>query len=473
MAKLLFLQNQRTEFFGPMYISAMLKANGHDCRLAIGTELDDFRADIDEYRPDIVGFSIMTGGQEWARSMAVRIKEAYGLPNIFGGPHPTFFPEFAMEDGVDAILRGEGEHAILDVMERVGRGESYAGIPNIAHNAGGRLAEAPVRPLPDDIDIYPMPDRTLYAMLRGTGDDGVQRVITARGCPYLCTFCFQDSMRRLYRGKGRAMRVRSIDAVIAECRDIRERHGARVIYFADDAFGLDRKWMYAFLARYKAEVGLPFICLIRANVVAQDEGYAAALADAGCQSVFFGIETGNERLRNEVLKKNLSNAHIRTAAERIHAAGIKFRAYNILGLPDETLEDAFATLQLNIEVGTDYPWCSIFAPYPGTQLAAYAEERGYLAPDFDYGSLSGSFFVESRLALPHARELGNLQKFFQTAVLMPWTLPLIRRLIKLPPNPLFSLWFGFVYFIVFIRSERRNFLGTLKYALANAKHILK
>ena len=473
MAKLLFLQNQRTEFFGPMYISAMLKANGHDCRLAIGETLDDFHKDIREYRPDLIGFSIMTGNQEWARSMAVQVKKEYGLPNIFGGPHPTFFPEFALEEGVDALVRGEGEQVMLDVMERVARGKAFSDISNIAHNADGVLSEVPVRPLPDDIDVYPMPDRTLYSMLRGTGDDGVQRVITARGCPYLCTFCFQDSMRRLYRGKGRAMRVRSIDEVIKECRDVKENHDARVIYFADDAFGLDRKWMYAFLPRYKKEVGLPFICLIRANVVAQDEGYAQALADAGCQSVFFGIETGNEYLRNEVLKKNLTNAHIRTAAERIHAAGLKFRAYNILGLPGETLDDAFATVALNIEVKADYPWCSIFSPYPGTQLAAYAEEHGYLSPDFDYSTLSGSFFVESRLNLPHARELGNLQKFFQTAVLMPWTLPFIKRLIKLPPNPLYSLWFGFIYFIVFIRSEQRNFLSTLKYALANAKHVLR
>jgi len=473
MAKLLFLQNQKTEFFGPMYISSMLKKHGHDCRLAIGEEFTDFTSVIDEYKPDLIGFSIMTGGQEWAKSMALDIKNTHGLPNLFGGPHPTFFPEFALEEGVDAIVRGEGEDAMLDVMNCVAENRSYSNIPNIVFNDNGTLSETPVRPLPDNIDTYPFPDRSLYETLRGTGDDGVQRVITARGCPYLCTFCFQDSMRRLYKGKGKAMRVRSIDAVIDECRQMKEEQGARVIYFADDAFGLDRKWMYSFLERYKTEVGLPFICLIRANVVAQDENYAQALADAKCESVFFGIESGNEYLRNTVLKKNLSNTDIRIASKRIHKAGLKFRTYNILGLPDETLEDAFATVDLNIEIKADYPWCSIFSPYPGTKLAEYAESQGYIAPDFDYSTLSGSFFVESKLNFPHARELGNLQKFFQTAVLMPWTFPLIKRIIKLPPNILFSLWFGFIYFIVFVKSERRGFFKTLKYALANAKHVLK
>lgn len=474
MAKLLFLQNQKTEFFGPMYISAMLKEHGHQCQLALGDELSEFEKVIESFNPDLVGFSVMTGGQSWALNMAREIKSKFGTPNVFGGPHPTFFPEFALADGVDAIVRGEGEEAMLDIMNSIGpQGILNDTIPNVVTRVGGRLKENPVRPLPDDIDIYPLPDRTLYKDVNGLGDRGVQRVITARGCPYLCSFCFQDSMRRLYKGKGKPLRVRSINAVIRECCQVRDIYGARTIYFADDAFGLDKKWMYAFLERYKSEVCLPFICLVRADVIASDCDYANALADANCQSVFFGIETGNEYLRNAVLKKNLSNDQIRTAAKRIHDAGIKFRTYNILGLPDETLEDAFGTIELNIEIKADYPWCSIFSPYPGTKLAEYAETRGYIAPDFDYSQLSESFFVASKLKLPHARELGNLQKLFQTAVLAPWSFPLIKQLIKLPPNRLFSLWFGFVYFFVFIRSERRGLLTTLGYALANAKHLLK
>lgn len=456
-----------------MYISAILKEHGHHCQLALGEAFQDFKNVIEQFKPDLVGFSVMTGGQDWARAIAREVKATYSIPNIFGGPHPTFFPEFALETGVDAIVRGEGEEAMLDIMGCVERGVAFTSIPNVVSMDNGSLKEIPVRPLPDDIDVYPLPDRTLYQDVPGLGDKDVQRVITARGCPYLCTFCFQDSMRRLYKGKGKPLRVRSINAVINECRQIRDENNARTIYFADDAFGLDRKWMYAFLDRYKSEVSLPFICLVRADVVANDFNYARALADANCQSVFFGIETGNEHLRNVVLKKNLSNDQIRAAAKRIHDAGIKFRTYNILGLPDETLEDAFSTVEFNIEIKADYPWCSIFSPYPGTKLAEYAQTRGYIAPDFDYSELSESFFVASKLKLPHARELANLQKFFQTAVLAPWTFPFIKQLIKLPPNILFSLWFGFVYFLVFVRSERRGLVKSLGYALANAKHLLK
>jgi len=282
----------------------------------------------------------------------------------------------------------------------------------------------------------------------------------------------EDAMRALYKDKGKYVRIRRIDKTIEECKRLKAEADVRVIYFADDVFGMDKKWLYEFLPIYQKEVSLEFICLVRADIVASDDEYAARLAAGGCRSVFFGIESGNEQLRNRVLTKNLRNDQIIRAAELLHRAGIKFRAYNIIGLPDETLQDALSTVELNITIKTDYPWCSVFAPFPGTALTDYAFERGYLGEEFEYNSLSQSFFLSSNLKLAHIREMQNLQKFFQTTVLWPWTFPLVKRLIRLPPNRLFTCWFGFVYFLVYIKSERRNWWKTLKFALQNFRHVL-
>jgi len=211
---------------------------------------------------------------------------------------------------------------------------------------------------------------------------------------------------------------------------------------------------------------------VRADLVAAHADYAERLAEAGCRSVFFGVESGNPEIRNRVLVKRLSNQQIRTAADRLHAAGITFRTYNIVGLPGETLEDAYSTLQLNIDIETDYPWCSVFMPFPGTALTRYAFDQGYLDRSFEFDSLSRSFFTESRLDMRHSRELENLQKFFQTGVLWPWTLPLIRRLVSLRPNPLFTAWFGLIYFTVYLRSENKRFLESVLFAIRNAHHVL-
>lgn len=473
MARLLFLQNHEAEYLGPMYISAELKRAGHQCRLAVGSRLRDFERVLEEYRPHAVGFSIMTGGHAWALDMAEQVKRRFSVATVMGGPHPTFFPEVAAHPALDAVVRGEAEAATVEIMDRLEAGQPLAGIANVLCRVDGAVLEAPVRPLLDDLDSLAFPDRGLYDALGARRDTKVQRVLTARGCPFDCAFCFQGSMRRLYAGKGRMLRVRRAEKVIEECLQLKRERGAEVIYFADDCFGVDRKWLYPFLEDYRTAVGLPFVCLARADLLARDPDYARRLAQAGCESVFFGIETGSERLRNEVLNKRLSDADIYVAARQLHEAGIRFRTYNILGLPGETLEDALSTVEMNIRIGADYPWCSIFAPYPGTPLADLAIRKGMLPAGFSVDNMSESFFVGSALNMPGVREMQNLQKFFQTAVLWPRTLPFVRRLIRLRPNVLFQLWFGFVYFLLYLKSERRSFWTTLRFALANARHVLK
>lgn len=473
MAKLLILQNIEYEFLGPMYIAANARAHGHEVRLCLGDSAADFRDTIEAFRPDLFGFSIMTGSHRWARDMARELKALHGRPSLFGGAHPTFFPEFIREEGVELLVRGEGEEAVVEILDHIDAGTDYSNVSNLSRKLpDGRVVENPVRPLRRDLDDYPFPDRTLYDALNGRIDRGVRNVITSRGCPFHCSFCFEDAMRELYKGKGKYVRIRSIDRVIAELKELKAGTEVRTVYFADDVFGMSRKWLYEFLDRYRAEIGLPFICLVRADIVAADAEYATRLAAGGCATVFFGIESGNEDTRNRVLKKNLTNEEIRVAAKRLHEAGIRFRTYNIVGLPGETLDDAFETLQLNIEIGADYPWCSVFMPFPGTELTQYAFDQGHLDPAFEFDSLSKSFFTDSKLDMPDIDRIVNLQKFFQTAVLWPRVLPLVRRLIRLPPNRLFDAWFGFVYFLVYIRSERKRFFETLVFALRNYRHVL-
>ena len=472
MAKLLFLQNIDYEFLGPMYISSMLKNHGHECELALGHTLEDFEEKIEKFQPDLVGFSIMSGSHYWGKNMAGKIKEKYGIRNIFGGAHPTFFKEFINEPEVDYLVRGEGEETMKEIMGRIDKNECFHDVPNLSVAKKNETIHNPLRNLRPNLDEYPFPDRSLYDDLNQLGDRKVRNVITSRGCPFHCTFCFEDAMRDMYKGKGKYVRIREIDRAIDECKRLLAETNAEIIYFADDVFGMKKQWLYDFLEVYKKEVNVEFICLVRADIVASDEQYAYKLAEAGCKSVFFGIESGNEHLRNKVLNKQLTDKQILDAAKLLHDAGITFRTYNIVGLPDETLEDAFSTVELNIKIKADYPWCSIFSPFPGTELTDYAFNKGYLGKEFDYDSLDKSFFLETKLQIPHKREIQNLQKFFQTAVLWPWTYPLIKKLIKLPSNIFFKAWFGLIYFYIYIKSEKRNFWSTLGFALRNYKHVL-
>lgn len=469
MAKLLFLQNLEYEFLGPAYLSAMLKKHGHQVKMSFGYSLKEFNPTISKFKPDLVAFSIMSGSYKWSLEMAASVKKAFGIKNIFGGPHPTHFPDFINEENVDIIARGEGEWASLELMNCIDARIDYSQVKNLWVKKDGIIYRNELRCLDNDLDIYPFADRDLYADFRGKADLDIRQLITSRGCPWHCSFCFNDSLRELYKDKGRYVRIRAVDTVVEEARRLKSDYRARIIYFADDVFGLDRKWLLDFLPKYKKNVGLPFICLIRADILAKNEDYAMLLAKHGCIMLSFGIESGNENTRNRVLEKNVKDSDIYKAAKLLHQAGIKFRTFNILGLPGETLQDALKTVQVNIDIKTDFPWCSIFMPFSGTRLTEYAKENNYLSSsDSQKSFFSGSTLINH----PEIKRLENLQSFFQTAVIFPKSLKAIKLLIKLPPNLLFKLWFGFVYFFVYIKAERRGFWKTLIFSLKNYRSLL-
>ncbi|MDY7038857.1 MAG: cobalamin B12-binding domain-containing protein, partial [Thermodesulfobacteriota bacterium] len=112
MARILFLQNLPFEYMGPMYLAALLKRHGHRCRLLITSEHKDYLNKIDQYDPDLIAFSTMTGPHKWVLKTANKIKTNLNIPIILGGPHPTFFPEIIHEPQVDMICLGEGEFAL-------------------------------------------------------------------------------------------------------------------------------------------------------------------------------------------------------------------------------------------------------------------------------------------------------------------------------------------------------------------------
>lgn len=468
MAKLLFIQDIQYEYLGPIYISAMLKKEGHDCKIVIGKSLVNFETTIENYNPDIIGFSIMSGSAAWANEIGAQIKNKYGLPTIFGGVHPTFYPEYINNEGVDILVRGEGEDAVLEVMNCIEEKKYFGSIGNLIYKKNGSVIENRIRNLEPDLDTYPFPDRKLYeAELRKYNMDlTVRNVITSRGCPFSCTFCQAVTMREIYKGKGNYLRTRKIEKVLEELELLKNMTETRLLYFVDDIFGLDFEYLKDFLLLYKKRVGLEFSCLVRADVVRRHKDYAKLLKDSGCRMVAFGIESGSDRVRNELLKKRVRNEDILLAASMLHDSGIKFRAFNIMGLPGETLNDAYETIQLNIDIKTDYPWCAIYLPLKDTALADYALKDKELPRDYFNSINKRSFFSgSSPLKTEGIEKLVNLQRFFQTAIWWPRTFPLIKLLIRFPPNPIFNLWFGFIFYIVYIKSEGRSWWKTFLFAV--------
>jgi anaerobic magnesium-protoporphyrin IX monomethyl ester cyclase len=443
---------------GILLISSVLKQAGHQVSLVVASEQDPLEAAL-RLRPDVVGYTVYTGPHTWYLELNQRIQaQLPGVFSIFGGPHPTFFPEMIEREGVDGLCIGEGEYATLDLMnslERNGDGLDLTepAIPNWWFKLNGEVVRNPLRPLltAEELDALPFSDRELlYAAHEQSRRTKIKPFITGRGCPYDCAFCFNKAYSDLYHGHGRRFRRRSPDNVIRELKEVISRHDVRFILFMDDTFILQDAWLNEFMSRYKAEIRragspLPFWCQVRANLVT--DAKIALFKDAGCVSVSFGIEAGNDRLRNAVLNRNMSRDEILGAADILRQHGIAFMTNNMLGLPTGTLETDVETLELNVQCRPAYANVFLFQPYPKTALGEWAYEHGWMMGSFD--DLSGSVSDDTVIRFgsdAEKRQIENLQKLFALGVEFPWLLPVIRRLIRLSPNRFFwlvyKLWKG-------------------------------
>lgn len=477
MSKILFIHEHPWQHLGIMYLAAALKQSGHAVKVTVGPDHGHILRQVTAFAPDAVGFSIMTGGQAWALQLAGRIKARINVPIIFGGPHITYFPDFLEHPEVDVIIRGEGELAIVNLMNCIQNGRSFCDLPNVGVKTNGKPQVNDVAAFAE-IDSFAFPDRSIYAAHARQIDMSVLNVLTSRGCPYQCSFCYEEQLRQLYRGKGRHVRVRSAESIVAEIRGaLNSGISFRSVFFADDYFGNSVNWLYPFLELYRREINLPFTCLIRPEIAARHPDYSRRLAEAGCQNVAFGIETGNETKRNEILKKDLSNEVIIAAAEALHQAGLPFKTYNLFGFPGETPSNSFETVELNIRIAADYPLSNLFIPFPKTELTEYALQLGCIDRE-TIDRIGSDVLVHSYLKSPHAIFFERVHKLFQTAVLFPGLWPALKKLVQWrhvsrPIETLFNGWFGVVYFFVYWRSSGRRLPGLLAYAIRQMGSITK
>jgi radical SAM superfamily enzyme YgiQ (UPF0313 family) len=434
------LEAEHSQYPGIMTLSAVLKEQGF--RSEVVPSDDEFVRDrLASEERAVVAFSTPSALATTYVGFNQKLKaHRPDVFSAFGGAHPTYFPEMIQQEGIDGICIGEGEYAMLDLVRALDEGNSPLHLENWWIKEDGVIHRNPIRPLIEDLDELPLPDReafttaiaqpTLHAI-----------VMTGRGCPYGCTYCYNHLYQKLYAGKGKLIRRRSVDHVIRELRLLKDE-GYRFIRFMDDLFTLQPEWVREFADRYGSEIALPFTCLVRANFV--DEAVIADLKRAGCYRIMMGIEAGNERLRNEVLKRRMSDENILEAARIIRASGIRLVTANILALPGGSLKDDWETIDLNIRARPNYSSAAILQAFPGTEIHETARAMGLIQDDHEAVVSEGRFGFTSALKMTDPREkrkVENLHKFFVLVVWFPWLRPLVRQLIKLPPNRLFE----FVY----------------------------
>lgn len=369
-------------YLGIGYLSAFLKNGGHEVELIHlirPTERSDIVDMVTRSAPDLVAFSATTLQFSKVSELAALVKEEIGAPTICGGVHPTTGPEEVIADpNIDYVCVGEGEEAMLDLCHALESGRRVDGIPGIWSKADGQVARNPVRPLVEDLDTLPFPDRSIFDPEKfASNQKNRLTMMASRGCPFNCSYCCNHLLRSIYPNGKNYVRFRSPANVVAEIEAARADYpGVEQVRFDDDILTLDRKWFREFAALYRERVGLPFICNARVDLL--NEEMVDLLAGAGCSAITMGIESGNAWLRKNVLERNMDDDKIYRAFELCHAHGIPTVSLNMTGFPHETLAMALDTVKINARVKPGLAQVTALYPFPNTRIHKQCVDGGMM-----------------------------------------------------------------------------------------------
>ena len=475
MLDILFVQNYYEQMLGIMHISSILKKNGYKTDVVMGSGSDILRKVV-KTRPRVAGFYCTTGFHHKNLLVASRLKRILkdDTLTLFGGPHPTFVPGMIGSDGVDMLCQGEGEYAVLDLLKALDEKRDYTKIKNLIVKKDGELYRNEIRPL-CNLEEIPFPDREIYAKISFIYKNKKQEVMISRGCVFNCAYCSSQAYKELYSGKGNYVRLRPIPNVIEELEIIKTQYKPTSIFFHDDVFIFKKDYCLNLLEVYKKKIGIPFACLIRADLMTED--LAMALKDSGCYFVYFGIESGNEGLRSRVLQRNIRDSQILDCARILHKHRLIFSTFNMVGLPEESLADTWSTVDLNIKIKPGYAWFSVYQPLPKTRLSQYALDEGILEK-IDVGISDATFHERSALINknPEGRKMLRLKNTANLMLRLPFARPVIKNIaLKVPIDPVYNLLDKFLYliFYYFRLTYKLNFLGQAKSALFLLVHLRK
>ena len=355
---------------GLCYMAAVLERAGHEVRImdcpVNNYDTGDVMTEVLNFQPALVGIAAITSLAELTKEICDLIKNQFpDVTVLLGGPHATIMAEeLGRTTRADIIVKEEADNIIIDIVNDL---EKYKAMKIV--NAGKVK----------DLNSLPMPARHLLDMSKYTSlpntykkDPHCFQMVTSRGCPFTCTFCFD--------AKG-MFRQRNVQNVMEEIRLLKDKYGIKEIAFWDDILTINKTWTHDFCKEMEKE-NIAWSCYTRLDLV--DEPMLQAMKKAGCWSIFFGIESGSDELLKNITKK-MSVDQMKEKVKLVKKAGIEIRGSFMLGLPGETPELARKTIELAIEMDPDYAQFSITTPYPGTQLWDTYEKWGTLDKNFkDY-----------------------------------------------------------------------------------------
>jgi len=351
---------------GSVLLGTLMRNQGYDVRVYI----EDIEApDMNEVMSaDLVGISAITSTAPQSYRLADKVRAGGGIV-VLGGTHTSFLPEEGLEHA-DFVIRGEGEFAFQELVDAIQRGDGFEKILNLSYRQDGRVVSNPERPKIPNLDVNPIPD---YTLISGWKPGGVISVATSRGCPFSCTFC---SVPGMY---GHAFRTHSIDRVLQE---LTLHKGNLYTFFADDIFTANKKRVKELLrGMIDRDLTPEWGAQVRTETV-DDPELLQMMRDSNCFNVYVGFESINPRTL-KLFQKKQDLAKIERAIERFHAHKIRIHGMFVVGSDEDDVETIDATADFALKHDIDSIQFMILTPIPGS-------------PDWDHLYNRGEKYVISR-----------------------------------------------------------------------------
>ena len=469
---ILFVQQFALPYQGIVALDARLKRKGLRAEVLIDALERDTVSAAGALNPSVIGLSVISVEHQWLIGMVAALKRRYPeTPIIVGGFHGMFYPEKILADTVtDIVAHSEAEETLPTLLAHLVAGEKLSGdIPGFAwRDAGGQIHMGERTPFVEFDDTLVEDKGVYFDRYPLLAADRVHFFMSGRGCPYSCSYCVSDKVREVFEGKGNLVRKKTVDNFMRELKREIERYEVGLVWMDDDMFTLDRAWLKDFLPRYKQEIGLPFQCQTRADHV--DDELAELLADSGCHAVLFGVESGSERVRNEVLKKHISDEQILRAGAILKKHGLVLQTTNMFCLPTETLEDALKTVDINIRAGTRVAYTNLYIPFPGTALGERSATLGLLPDPYTLCDIPNSAFYKSILAIPDRDRIRNVHFLAHACIRFPWSRKWVGCFVRIGWLwPLFFLLFLLANLDRYRQSRLAGWVETLRMAWRHRK----
>ncbi len=376
--------------FGPLglgYLAASIRKELPGVRVVIREKLEELLAE----KPDLVGISAQSETYSIAVRHARAVKESGDIPVIVGGVHISMLPE-SLDGCMDAGVIGEGEAAIVEILRSFLENggllpEALEKIPGLCFRVGGELRRTAPRELVTDLDRLPQP---VLEELPFHVKSPTVCIVSARGCPYHCTFCISEKFAQRYRFMSAALVIDKIEELVRV-------HEAKHIVFYDDLLIANKKRLVALIGMLR-ERGLlgqvSFSCAVRANLV--DDEICRLLRELNVTDLGMGVESFSDKILAYYNKSGVTAEKNQRAIDLLHSYGITVNPSIILAAPIETRDDMLVTLRKlfeNLRDGKIFgPTWSTLIPYPGTKIWDYALERGIVGNDMDWDNYSSTLY---------------------------------------------------------------------------------